>query len=442
MKALIQAILALALVLLLPVAVVSLWSGWPSDDVDVSGDEVTPLVSVSERVVTAEDSLRKALAWVVATQAEDGGWHSRIYGQLRGGAGTTALMLYALSHVDPELLRSEPGVADSAARAIAFLHQGLHKKGFIADLDGWPDFPTYATALTLTALDRLDVAMPQWPTIPEEDRQRMVDYLVDSQLVEPRGWQPGEYLYGGWDHVGGPASGGSYHRSAGSDLSVTTYAIEALATRDSPASLAALKKAAMFVRGCQNVSAEGEAALGKDDAGFFFTPIPDDLSNKAGWHDDARRRPASYGSTTADGARALSLLAAAIGGHTGQGDESGHRDESWASRSQGALSWLLEHNQIEVVPGFTAEAAQTGWESGLRFYYYASLCQTLRSVDVTSGDAGQLAKATQRREAVIALLLRQQQADGSWYNDNPRMREDDALVATPFALIALSQARP
>jgi hypothetical protein len=44
-------------------------------------------------------------------------------------------------------------------------------------------------------------------------------------------------------------------------------------------------------------------------------------------------------------------------------------------------------------------------------------------------------------EALIAELLKRQQPDGSWRNDATEMREDDPLVATPFALAALGLAR-
>jgi hypothetical protein len=47
---------------------------------------------------------------------------------------------------------------------------------------------------------------------------------------------------------------------------------------------------------------------------------------------------------------------------------------------------------------------------------------------------------TQRREAIVAQLVSTQRADGSWRNESARMREDDPLIATSFALVALSES--
>ena len=44
-------------------------------------------------------------------------------------------------------------------------------------------------------------------------------------------------------------------------------------------------------------------------------------------------------------------------------------------------------------------------------------------------------------EALAEELLRRQHIDGSWRNAATEMREDDPLVATPFALAALGLAR-
>ena len=48
------------------------------------------------------------------------------------------------------------------------------------------------------------------------------------------------------------------------------------------------------------------------------------------------------------------------------------------------------------------------------------------------------AERTSRREALARLLADQQRADGSFANDSDRMRENDPLIATALAMVALS----
>jgi hypothetical protein len=40
------------------------------------------------------------------------------------------------------------------------------------------------------------------------------------------------------------------------------------------------------------------------------------------------------------------------------------------------------------------------------------------------------------------ILLKDQQADGRWQNESDRMRENDPLIATAFALSTLAQWQP
>jgi hypothetical protein len=46
---------------------------------------------------------------------------------------------------------------------------------------------------------------------------------------------------------------------------------------------------------------------------------------------------------------------------------------------------------------------------------------------------------TARREALVKLLIAAQRPDGSFVSDSDRMRENDPLIATSLAIIALSQ---
>ena len=117
----------------------------------------------------------------------------------------------------------------------------------------------------------------------------------------------------------------------------------------------------------------------------------------------------SYGTTTADGLLALAAM--------------GTRPED--DRVQTAQRWLAAHDSADGAPGFIGPAHQR-WTAGLRFYY-----------------AGAAAEARGRcSPAMAANLKATQRRDGSWRNPENLVKEDDPLIATPFAVMALQSAAP
>jgi hypothetical protein len=80
-----------------------------------------------------------------------------------------------------------------------------------------------------------------------------------------------------------------------------------------------------------------------------------------------------------------------------------------------------------AVPGFIGEAYQR-WPRGLAFYYAAASAQAFQSLKLDGGTGA------------IDGLLRTQRSDGSWANPENLVKEDDPLIATPFAIRALVAA--
>ena len=75
-------------------------------------------------------------------------------------------------------------------------------------------------------------------------------------------------------------------------------------------------------------------------------------------------------------------------------------------------------------PGFVGEAYQR-WPQGLAFYYSSARAQAFQLLKMDAGGSlSESLKATQR-------------ADGSWSNPENLVKEDDPLIATPFAVRAL-----
>src|SRR5262249_30089494 len=138
---------------------------------------------------------------------------------------------------------------------------------------------------------------------------------------------------------------------------------------------------------------------------------------------------ASYGSTTADGWRALRLC--------GQGDDS---DREWA-----AAEWLLRNFRADTHPGEYVKAHEPNRDA-VYYYYAASVDRTLRSVDVAKAPWQQFHKGLvpDRQDwaaELAAELVKRQREDGSWANPVELVRENEPLVATSNAVTALAKCK-
>jgi hypothetical protein len=355
---------------------------------------LTLLLSQAGCIRSRKPALARAAEYLWSQQAGDGGWHSHTYGLLRSGQSLTPFVLEGLLQI-PENICALP--AAKVDRAIAFLRSNTRQDGALGVVDpGIPDYPNYSTALAASALCRARRA--GW----QEQSQAMVRYLRGQQFTEQNGWRPEDAAYGAWGMGGGrrtPPDTGHV------DLSMTRHVIEALRAAGVPGSDAVFERARVYVERCQNFDPlRGDSA----DGGFFFTTTEFD-TNKAG-HNGQRFR--SYGTTTADG-----ILALAATGH-----------EPGEPRVVAARQWLTRrltgHRETDV-PGFVGDAYQR-WPRGLAFYYSSASAQALRILRLDAAGS------------VMESLNRTQRADGSWANPENLVKEDDPLIATPFAIRALA----
>ncbi len=342
----------------------------------------------------SRSSLVKATEYLVRQQAKGGGWHSQTYGQLKDGAGVTALVLHGFSFLPLELRAK---LAQPIERGLAFFDPGLAKRKTIASPDGSLDYPTYAAAMWQSARRRMGLPAPA------AQGAMVRDYLLSAQVAEDRGFAPDHPQYGGWDFLGREDAQGI---TTGTNVSVTAHVLAALAGQEPEDERVApaMARAKAWTLRCS-----------QPDGGFCFTTEPMSLSNKAGFRDEQRRQPRSYGTATCDAI--LALLATGMK----PGEES----------IRGAVAWLAERKSLELVPGFEDAPPELGWQRGLRFYYHAALAQVLHRLP----EPEQVA----RRDALGKLLISQQRADGSYVNESDRMRENDPLMATALALVALAQ---
>jgi len=353
--------------------------------------------ATSVEVLPPADPIQRGVDYLLSQQGDDGGWRSKTYGQLRGGAANTALVLYALSHLPDE---HRAAVAGQFDQGVEFLLIGAKQKDYVCCPDATPDFPTYGTAMLLSAARRMEVRLPA------ETHRRLLNFLVISQLGERQGFTPKDIHYGGWDMIRGDHVQQRF--TSGTNVSVTSITLEAIAGSNHPEKATVLERSAAWVTRLQN-------SPKSSDGGFFFTADTKGHMNKAEWLDKPRSRPRSYGTATCDGLHCLVSAGVSV------------QD----ARFQAGLRWLNERKELARVPGFIKGSGVNRWDRGLRFYYYARLASLLRYLPPEA--------IGPRRDALRAMLVEQQRADGRWENSTARMREDDPLIATAFALIALSE---
>lgn len=338
---------------------------------------------------------QRAADYLWSQQGEDGGWHSVTYGALRPGAALTALILRALATV-PSVANNAAPRRQAAAAAVNFLRRGIAKRGCLAAPDGTLDYPVYASSLALLTVQ------PDWPLWTIAEQRLLAEYLLKSQWSVARGLAATDPDRGGWDAAGSTTA---RDQSTGTNISLARHALQAIARERQavrpavgpaawPEPWQALRRAALeWLARCQNQDGDG---------GFFFSPVRSASDNKAGWHDDAHQSPRSYHSATYDGILAYQALGLAP------------TDPPLAA----ALRWLEQFDQP------VAE-----WETSLRFYRAAA--------EQALGPLLSVAERSDREDRRVRALLDDQRADGSWQNRAVRMREDDPLLATALALVAL-----
>lgn len=372
-----------------------------------------PRVTVAERESQwdrVEASIAAGSNFLVGKQAAEGAWKSDVYGPLKDGPSLTALIAATMSE------RPNANSQVARDRATEYLASLVRSDGSVGSVSPDITYPIYAAAGAIQALMSRRYATT---------RDAWIRYLRQYQLAPHLGWQPGDLAYGGWSYAASPprpVNGKPPSPLAVPNLSATVFALEALRSAGVPASDPAILAAKSFVERCQNFT-DDEAGWDArfDDGGFFFL-IEDPFRNKAGEAGtvaQGRVRYRSYGSTTADGLRAL-LLCGVPNDHP---------------RVDQAVAWLGKHFSAHEHPGeYAAERAHV--RQAIYYYYAAAVADAL----ARATEAGYCSVALPSRwaETLAAELVNRQRRDGSWANPIVDTREDDPLVATPLAMRALT----
>lgn len=178
------------------------------------------------------------------------------------------------------------------------------------------------------------------------------------------------------------------------------------------------KAALQFIQRCQNLPKYNDQAWASDDpknkGGFVYYPG----SSKAGEETLANGKTAlrSYGSMTYAGL--LSMIYTDL-----------NKDDP---RLTAAYEWIEKNFTLEENPGMG--------QQGL-YYYYHIMAKTLsvmgkQYIKTPGGDM------LDWRNALTVKLVSKQRSDGSWLNETARWWENDPVLVTAYALIAMNLTAP
>lgn len=356
----------------------------------LAGDE--PAVDRETRKA-AERAVDRGLAYLAATQREEGGWEA--FGQSH--PAITALVVKAFAADDD--YGAESAVVKRGLDFVLRFEQpdgGIYVAG-----EGMRNYQTSVALMALAAVDA-----PAHKQALSKARQ----FLTKIQWDEGEGHNASSTWYGG--------QGYGHHKRP--DLSNTQLMLEALKQSGLPSDDPAFKKAMAFVSRCQMLSETNDQpfARGSDDGGFIYTPVNGGESKAGTVVVEGRPRLRSYGSMTYAGFK--SLLYAEVD----------HKDV----RIQRAFDWIRRHYTLDTNPNMPQAQSKEGL-----FYYYHVFARALHAWGeeiIVDKDGG----PHRWRRELCAKLCDLQRADGSWVNEEDRWYEGNPHLVTAYAVLALQTA--
>jgi hypothetical protein len=354
----------------------------------------------------ADRVLFRACGYLWGAQSEDGGWRSETHGLMRGGEATTAFVLDALLNAGDAC----PSAEHDRARALDFVRGHVNEDGVLGLSDpDIVDYPNYATSYALSILAKHGSASDA------EVIARMRDYLVSQQFDEDRGVGFEHPAYGGWgfgESVLPPGSVGHV------DLSHTRRVLDAIVSAGHT-NADTYNQAHSFLRLLQKDPADervrqaGVSAADFDGGFFASAAVPVVNKSSVFKHTDDTYIFSSYATATADGLLALLSIGIDL-------DDKGVKS---------AKKWLNDFPDFGYPAGIPQDDPSQ-WGRVMFFYHIMVRAEAYRAL----GESGNW------RYEMAALLSDRQKPDGQFLNPHGAAnKEDDPLIATTMAVVALSQ---
>lgn len=334
-------------------------------------------------------------------QNADGGWHSETHGILKSGQSVSAFVFYNLLQVPDTIYTPSE---KQLKTGLKFLRKHI-KDGVLGHFDPIIlDYPNYATAYALRIFLHFN---------KKEDQaliQQMVDYLVEQQFDESRGFSAAHAAFGAWGFGEKFLEDGNHGHV---DLSHTRRILQSLQLADYQDNRLYLNALSFFSILQKNTSDQRLHPTGIPskyatyDGGFFASSVTVS-TNKGDILDEENPIYRSYATATADGI--LGLLATGL--------------PPSDRRVQDALHWLIEHDELEFPEGIPQDDPNQ-WHRVMFFYHLAVRGQTYRAMNYEEDWENDF----------VNILLEKQLEDGSFSNPmGAANKEDDPLIATSLVL--------
>lgn len=341
-----------------------------------------------------ETTAQKAAAWLLA-QANDDGTFGK--SKARGMPGIVGLALYGLA--------KSPGhpTADKVPalrKAADYLASRQMENGAIAIKE--IGLENYNTSVAVVALKVLED--PKYQEVLEKAKQ----YLLSCQLLENQGYNKDEHTrsYGGF----------GYGNTRKTDLSNTSFTLDALKAMGFDESSPQFKNALLFVKRCQDNKETNDAPEMRDGdgtGGFVYLPGESEfgtVKSRGG-----KEIPKPYGNMTYAGIKSLI--------YCGEKPDSPDLAAAW--------KWVRENYNVKENPGGSG---------GQGYFYY--IVAFSKAFAASGQKEFKLAdgKSVNWAADLIAHLSSLQSGDGSFANTEKRWMEDDPVLSTAYALQALNRA--
>lgn len=341
----------------------------------------------------AATAIERGLAFLKATQKNDGGWENM------GQSDPAITALAAKCFVQhPDYGPSHPIVRKALELVLTFKRQdgGIYPQGL--------GLRNYYTSVCLMALS--------------STRDEKHDQVIrDAQnFLKNLQWDEGEDI----DRNNPWYGGTGYGKGKRPDLSNTQMMIEALKQSGLPTSDPVYKKALQFVQRCQMLSGSNDQpfARGAVDGGFIYTPANNGESKAGTIVEGGRPRLRSYGSMTYAGFK--SYLHADL-----------DRDDP---RVQAALNWIRQHYTLDHNPNMPDEQSLQGL-----YYYFHVFAKAFEAWGQPIIVDHQGRKHDWRIELILKLVSLQNK-DGSWVNTADRWYEGNPALVTCYSILVLQAA--
>lgn len=342
----------------------------------------------------AIESAKKAVKYLL-DQANDDGTFGKSPSPLKKMPGIVGLVVYGVAN-SPDKPKADKTPA--LAKAAEYLVSVQQPDGAIA----LPQFgvENYTTSVAIIALKALHD--PKY----DEALKKALDYTLSCQLDERKGYDVKEHdaAYGAFGYGGGRKG----------DLSNTSFSLDALKAMGVKEDSPAFKNALIFIKRCQDNKETNDSKLmveGDDTGGLVYRPGNSEFGMvKSRGGNDV---PKPYGNMTYAGIKSLI--------YCGVKADSPELKAAW--------KWIKNNYTVKEMPG----------GSGTQGYYYyvVAMSKAFAAAGVKDLDLPDGKKANWAND-LSSHLISLQSADGSFANKDGRWMEDDAVLATAYALQALN----